>query len=79
MLAAKYHGVGTLADLADYHRMKPTLCAPLVAELVEEGRLVPSRCAGWGRPAYMHPDAVTPRRVRRPRLAEPVRPGGVEP
>jgi uncharacterized protein YcaQ len=27
VLAAKYHGVGTIKDLADYHRMTPTLCA----------------------------------------------------
>ena len=79
MLAAKYHGVGTLGDLADYHRMKALVCKPLADELVEEGRLLAVEVRGWDRPAFMHPDAVTPRRVERAGAAEPVRPCGVEP
>jgi uncharacterized protein YcaQ len=63
VLAARSLGVGTLADLCDYHRQKSTPCKPLVAELVEEGRLVPATVEGWGRPAYLHPQAATPRRV----------------
>jgi uncharacterized protein YcaQ len=31
-LAAKYHGVGTFQDLADYHRLTPTLRKPALAE-----------------------------------------------
>jgi uncharacterized protein YcaQ len=74
VLAAKYHGVGTLRDLTDYHRMKQTSCAPLAAELVEEGRLVAAEVRGWGRPAYVHPDAVTPRRVNARALLSPFDP-----
>jgi uncharacterized protein YcaQ len=57
VLAAKYHGVGTLQDLADYHRLTPTLCKQPLAELVEEGRLLPATVQEWDRPAYLHPDA----------------------
>ena len=53
--AAKYHGIGTLPDLADYHRLVPTRCKPALAELVEEGRLLPVTVPEWGRPAYLHP------------------------
>ena len=74
VLAAKYHGVGTLRDLTDYHRMKQTSCAPLAAELIEEGRLVAAEVRGWGRPAYVHPDAVTPRRVNARALLSPFDP-----
>jgi uncharacterized protein len=64
MLAAKYHGVGTLQDLADYHRLTPTACKPALAELVEEGRLLPVTVKEWGRPAYLHPAARLRPRVR---------------
>jgi uncharacterized protein YcaQ len=74
VLAAKYHGVGTLRDLTDYHRMKQTVCAPLAAELVEDGRLVVADVQGWGRPAYLHPDAVTPRGVNARALLSPFDP-----
>ncbi len=74
VLAAKYHGIGTLRDLTDYHRMKPTQCAPLASELVEEGRLVAVGVREWDRPAYKHPDAVTPRRERARALLSPFDP-----
>ena len=74
VLAAKYHGVGTLRDLTDYHRMKQTLCAPLAAELVEEGRLVAAEVREWDRLAYVHPDAITPRRVNARALLSPFDP-----
>jgi uncharacterized protein YcaQ len=61
--AARAQGVATLADLADYHRQRVPACRPLVAELVEEGRLVPARVDGWKQPAYLHPEARIPRRV----------------
>ncbi len=56
----QYHGVGTLQDLADYHRLTPTLSKQALAELVEEGRLLPVTVREWDRPAYLHP-AVVPR------------------
>ncbi len=35
----------------------------LVAELIEEGRLVPAQVEGWREPAYLHPAARVPRSV----------------
>jgi uncharacterized protein YcaQ len=72
--AARHHGVGTLADLCDYHRMKLTDCRPLVAELVEDRRLLEVDVHGWGRPAYLHPEASVPRRVRARALLSPFDP-----
>ena len=74
MLAAKYHGVGTLTDLCDYHRMKPAVCRPLFAELAEEGRLTPVAVEGWDKQAYMHPEAAIPRRVSARALLSPFDP-----
>ena len=36
---------------------------PLIPELVEEGRLVEVDVEGWSKPGYLHPRAVTPRRI----------------
>jgi uncharacterized protein len=74
VLAAKYHGVGTLEDLADYHRLTPTLCKPALAELVEEGRLLPATVREWARPAYLHPEARLRRRIRARALLSPFDP-----
>ena len=62
-LAARHHGIGTLADLTDYHRQKNQPCKPLVAELVEEGVLREVRVEGWKLPAYVHREARVPRRI----------------
>jgi uncharacterized protein YcaQ len=73
-LAARHHGVGTLADLTDYHRMKNAPCAPLVDELVEEGVLLPVQVEGWSKPAYLHRDARIPRRIDACALLSPFDP-----
>jgi uncharacterized protein len=74
LMAARHHGVGTLTDLADYHRQKPTVCAPLVAELVEDGALEAVSVADWPKPAYLHPEARRPRRVDACALLSPFDP-----
>ena len=79
VLAARHHGIGTFTDLTDYHRQKNPPCKPLVAELVEEGPLLPVQVEGWDKPAYLHPDARIATSDQRLRAAEPVRPGRVEP
>ena len=73
-LAARHHGVGTLGDLTDYHRMKNVPCAPLVDELVEEGVLLPVQVEGWSKPAYLHRDARIPRRIDACALLSPFDP-----
>ena len=72
VFAAKHHGVGTAADLADYHRLRHT--RTLFAELVEEGRLLPVAVDGWRQPAYLHPEAALPRRVAARALLSPFDP-----
>ncbi len=72
--AARHHGVGTLEDLTDYHRQRNPPCRPLVPELVEDGRLVEVAVEGWAKPAYMHPDAVLPRRIEATALLSPFDP-----
>lgn len=72
VLAAKYHGVGTAGDLADYHRLAHT--RPLFAELVEEGRLIEVDVEGWNRVAYLHPDAKIPRQIDACALLSPFDP-----
>jgi uncharacterized protein YcaQ len=69
--AARAQGVGTLGDLTDYHRQGITTCRPLVAELVEEGRLIPAQVEGWKQPAYVHPEASVPRRISGRALLSP--------
>jgi uncharacterized protein YcaQ len=73
-LAARHHGIGTLADLVDYHRQKKMVCAPLVAELVEEGRLERVRVEGWRDDAFVHPEARRPRSVQARALLSPFDP-----
>jgi hypothetical protein len=74
VLAAKYHGVGTLKDLADYHRLKPARCKGPLTELVEEGRLLSVTVEGWQQPAYLHPQASLRRRVDARALLSPFDP-----
>src|SRR6478609_4980796 len=62
-LAARHHGIGTASDLADYYRIKLASARVALADLVEEGELIPVRVQGWTEDGYLHRDARTPRRV----------------
>ncbi len=74
VLAAKYHGIGTANDLMDYHRLNRPATRPLIAELVEDGRIVETSVGGWTERAFMHPDAHLPRWVRARALLSPFDP-----
>jgi uncharacterized protein YcaQ len=62
-LAVRAHGVGTVADLADYFRIRIDDTKHALAELIEEGDVLPARVDGWREPAYLHRDARIPRAV----------------
>ncbi|MEE2767666.1 MAG: crosslink repair DNA glycosylase YcaQ family protein [Actinomycetota bacterium] len=74
LVAARCHGVGTAADLADYFRIRPVEARPLLEELVNEGQLVRCAVEGWPAPAYAHPGLVVPRRVKARALLSPFDP-----
>jgi len=61
MLAAESLGVGTAEDLADYYRIRLPAARPVLRRLVDAGDLEEVEVEGWGRPAYLHPDAALPR------------------
>lgn len=67
--AARSSGVATESDLADYYRIRDRAAIRSAIEaLVDSGELQPVQVRGWERagrsvPAWLHRDAVTPRRV----------------
>ncbi|MFB7867192.1 winged helix-turn-helix domain-containing protein [Streptomyces sp. NPDC056069] len=62
-------GVGTRADIADYHRIK----AEAFDAVVADSGLVPVTVAGWGKPAWADPTALAtePRGRHRTTLLSP--------
>jgi uncharacterized protein YcaQ len=69
--AARANGIATAECLMDYHRLNAPKTRPHIAELVEEGRLIPVRVEGWDRTTYLHVDATLPRWVRARALLTP--------
>jgi hypothetical protein len=72
--AAAALGIATESDLRDYFRLKPEPARHAIAELVEEGVLLPVEVEGWKRRAYLHRDARRPRRIRGQALLAPFDP-----
>lgn len=71
--AARAHGLATDAELRDYFRQSPREARPAIAQLAEEGVLIPVSVAG-GRHAWLHRDARQPRRIEARALLAPFDP-----
>jgi len=71
LLAARHHGLGTAADLADYYRLPLTAAKRRLEELADAGHVERVEVEGWSAPAYLHPAARVPRRVEARALLSP--------
>jgi uncharacterized protein len=73
--AARAHGIGTAADLADHHRLGLADARKALAELAADGHLEEVRVRGWGaEPVYRHPAANAARRLPARTLLSPFDP-----
>jgi uncharacterized protein YcaQ len=70
-IAARAMGVATAKDLRDYFRMPVDGAKARLAELVEDGSLLPVAVKGWREPAYLDPAARRPRRIDAQALLSP--------
>ncbi len=70
-IAAVAMGVATSADLRDYFRMPVAGFASRLAELVEEGALLPVAVESWQKTAFMAPSLSIPRRAEATALLSP--------
>ena len=73
-LSGRALGIATAGDLRDYFRLDAADVKPRIAELVEEGTLVPAEVEGWKQLGYLHRDARRPRRIEAAALLSPFDP-----
>ncbi|UEM25362.1 winged helix DNA-binding domain-containing protein (plasmid) [Skermanella mucosa] len=73
-LSGRALGIATIADLRDYFRLDANDVKPRIAELVEDGTLLPVDVEGWNQQGYLHRDARRPRRIEAAALLSPFDP-----
>jgi uncharacterized protein YcaQ len=72
--AARALGVATAAELRDYFRLKPLEADHAIADLAEQGVLLPARVEGSSLNMWLHHEARVPRRVGGTALLAPFDP-----
>lgn len=72
--AVRHHGIGTVADLADYHRMRMTDAKPILADLAAAGEIEEVVVDGWKGPVYLDPELPIPRSIDGTALLAPFDP-----
>ncbi len=72
--AALALGVGTLADIADYYRIRMPEARRLFPRVLETESVFEVDIEGWGEPAYRHVESMIPRRVEGAALLSPFDP-----
>lgn len=73
-ISARALGVATEFDLRDYYRLPVADTKARLAELVENGDLLPVQVEGWSRPAYLDPAAHHARKIEARALLAPFDP-----
>ncbi len=72
--AAAAHGIATVADLADYYRLKTADVRGVVGDLTDAGLIEEVGVAGWSETAYLWHAAKIPRTISRSTLLSPFDP-----
>jgi uncharacterized protein len=73
-IAASSLGVAAEVELRDYFRLPVAQARTAIAELVDQGVLLPVSIQGWRQRAYLHRDARMPRRIPAATLVSPFDP-----
>lgn len=73
-LGARAHGIGVARCIKDYYRLKGPVADRALADLVEEGVLLPARVEGGSEQWFLHRDALRPRRATGQALLAPFDP-----
>jgi len=73
-LSVQALGIGTKADIADYFRLLIAQVSPSIVEMAAEGTLYPVEVEGWDQTAYLHKDALVPRKAAAQALVTPFDP-----
>ncbi|MFJ3407464.1 winged helix-turn-helix domain-containing protein [Promicromonospora sp. NPDC090134] len=73
-LGARAQGIGDARSIKDYYRLKGPVADRALAELAEDGVLLPARVAGGSEKWFLHRDAARPRRAAGQALLAPFDP-----